>query len=316
MIIDTLTATLGNPVLLLSVLAAAVQTGTPLLYATLGEIITERSGVLNLGVEGTMIVGAFFGFLGLHLTGNVWAGVLLAGFAGGLGGLLHGFLCITLRGNQVVSGLAITILGLGLADYLGAPYLGVTTKGFEPFAVPVLSTIPVLGQVFFRQDALVYISYALPPLLWFMLRYTRWGLALRAAGENPMAVIVAGLSPYSIRWAGVLWGGVLMGIGGAYLSLAYTHMWTNAITAGRGWIAVALVIFAFWRPMRALAGAYLFSGLIALQMHLQAQGSDIPSSLLHMQPYILTLCALLYSSVRGRGRAAPARLGVNMEPEE
>lgn len=304
------------PEVLLAVLAGAVQAGTPLLFATLGEIITERSGILNLGVEGMMIVGAFFGFLGLHLTGSPWAGVAAGALAGAGMASLHGVLCITLRSNQVVSGLALTILGLGLADYLGAPYMGIVTEGFTAFNVPGLSAIPVLGPVFFRQDALVYLSYILPPLLWFFLRHTNWGLGLRASGENPAAVTAAGLSVTAYRWAGVLWGGFLAGIGGAYLSLAYTHMWTNNITAGRGWIAVALVIFAFWRPLRAILGAYLFSSIIMLQMNAQAHGVAIPSSLLHMLPYLLTLAALIFSSVRGKGRAAPAHLGINLEPRD
>ncbi len=307
---------LSGETMLVAVLAAAVQSGTPLLYATLGEILSERSGVLNLGVEGMMIVGAFFGFLVLHLTGAPWLGFAAGALAGAAMGGLHAFSCIVLRGNQVVSGLALTILGLGLADYLGAPYLGVATKGFEPFAVPVLGDIPVLGPVLFRQDALVYLSCALPPLLWLMLRRTRWGLALRAAGESPAAARAAGLNVVAARWAGVLAGGLLAGAGGAYLSLAYTHMWTNNITAGRGWIAVALVIFAFWRPLRAMLGAYLFSGIIVLQMNMQARGAAVPSSLMLMLPYALTLAALLFSSRRGRGRAAPAALGVNEEPKE
>ncbi|MDL2209314.1 ABC transporter permease [Desulfovibrio sp. OttesenSCG-928-O18] len=307
---------LSSPEVLLAVLAGAVQAGTPLLFATLGEIITERSGVLNLGVEGMMIVGAFFGFLGLHLTGSPWLGVCAGAVAGAGMASIHGALCVTLRCNQVVSGLALTILGLGLADFLGAPYMGQVTEGFKAFSIPGLCAIPVLGPILFRQDALVYLSYFLPPLLWFFLRYTSWGLGLRAAGENPAAVTAAGLNVIGFRWAGVLAGGVLAGIGGAYLSLAYTHMWTNNITAGRGWIAVALVIFAFWRPLRAVVGAYLFSGIIMLQMNAQAHGTNIPSSLLDTLPYAFTLAALVFSSVRGKGRGAPAYLGVNQEPSD
>ncbi len=306
---------MSGELIYLAVLAAAVQSGTPLLFATLGEIVSERAGVLNLGVEGMMIVGAFFAFLGLHLSGSPWLGLCCGALAGAGMAAVHAVSCIFLRGNQVVSGLALTILGLGLADYLGAPYLGIKTAGFEPFAVPVLGDIPALGAVLFRQDALVYLSYLLAPLLWALLRYTRWGLALRAAGESPAAVKAAGMNVVAIRWAGALTGGLLAGMGGAYLSLAYTHMWTNNITAGRGWIAVALVIFAFWRPMRAVLGAYLFSGIIVLQMNLQARGAAIPSSLMLMLPYILTLAALLFSAVRGKDRAAPAALGVNQEPE-
>ncbi len=296
------------------VLAAAVQSGTPILYATLGEIVTERSGVLNLGVEGMMIVGAFAGFLVLHLSGSPWLGLLAAGCAAALLGMLHGLVCLVFLGNQIVSGLALTILGVGLADYLGTPFIGVETQGFTHLSAPLLADIPVLGPVLFRQDALVYLSYVLAPLIWFVLARTRWGLNLRAAGENPEAVRAAGLSPLALRWAGVAGGGFLAGLGGGYLSLAALHAWTSGITGGRGWIAVALVIFAFWRPARAVFGAYLFGGVIAFQMRLQATGTTIPSSLLSMGPYLLTLLALLYSSSRGKGRSAPAALGVNLEP--
>lgn len=307
---------LDNPAVLLAVLAGTVQAGTPLLFATLGEIITERSGVLNLGVEGMMIVGAFFAFLGHYLTGSPWAGVCLGALAGAAMAAIHAFLCIVLRSNQVVSGLALTILGLGLADFLGAPFQGFVTEGFVHFNLPLLQDLPVLGPVFFQQNALVYLSYLLPPLLWFFLRYTNMGLELRAAGENPGAVTAAGLSVSKLRWGGVLVGGALAGIGGAYLSLAATHIWTNNMTAGRGWLAVALVIFAFWRPLRAVAGAYLFSGILMFQMNAQAHGINVPSSLLYMSSYILTLAALLFSSLRGKGREAPAYLGVNLEPGE
>ena len=304
-----------SPDLLVPVLTAAVQSGTPILYATLGEIVTERSGVLNLGVEGMMIVGAFAAFFVLYITGSPWLGLLAAGCASALLGALHGLICLTLRGNQIVSGLALTILGTGLADYLGTPFIGKETQGFTQLSVPLLADIPILGPVLFQQDALVYLSFFLAPLIWFLLMRSRWGLELRATGENPEAVRAAGLSPVVLRWAGVLLGAFIVGLGGGYLSLAALHAWTNGITGGRGWIAVALVIFAFWRPGRAVFGAYLFGGVIAFQMRLQATGTALPSSILSMFPYLLTLLALLYSSARGKGRAAPAALGVNLEPE-
>lgn len=301
---------------LVPVLAAAVQSGTPILYATLGEMVTERSGVLNLGVEGMMIVGAFAGFFSLYLTGSPWLAFLIAGVASALMGMLHGTVCLVFSGNQVVSGLALTILGTGLADYLGTPYIGTETAGFNQLSVPFLSELPLVGPVFFQQNALVYVSFFMAPLLWWYLSRTKWGLALRAAGENPSAVAAAGLSPKALRWVGVSLGGFIVGLGGGYLSLAALHAWTSGITGGRGWIAVALVIFAFWRPGRAVFGAYLFGGVIAFQMHLQATGTTIPSSFLAMFPYVLTLLVLLYSSARGKGRAAPAALGVNLEPGE
>jgi simple sugar transport system permease protein len=304
--------------LIVPLLAAAVQSGTPILFATLGEMFTERAGVLNLGVEGMMIVGALAAFLTARATGSPWLGLLAAGCAAALVGGLHGVVCLHFLGNQTVSGLALTIFGVGLANYLGTPFIGQHAPGFEPFAVPVLSAIPVLGDVLFRHDAMVYLSFLLPPAFWLFWHRTRPGLGLTAAGEHPRAAAAAGLNPVALRWAGVLAGGFLVGLGGAYLSLAYTHLWTNGMTAGRGWVAVALVIFAFWRPGRAMFGAYLFGGVMAFQLRLQASGTDVPSSFLLMLPYALTVLALVLSALRGRGAsssAAPAALGVNIEPE-
>jgi len=300
--------------LFLSLLAATVLAGTPLLYATLGEMITEKSGVINLGVEGMMILGAFFAFIVEYRTGNPWLATLAAGFGAACVGLLHGLVCLLFQGNQTVSGLALTIFGVGLADYLGTPYVGELTEGFQPVVLPVLGHIPVIGPVFFQHNALVYISYVLPPLLWFFFNRTATGLALRAAGEHPAAVSAAGLSPERLRWLGITAGAFLVGVGGAYLSLAATHMWTFNLTAGKGWIAVALVIFAFWNPGRAMLGAYLFGGIMALQLRMQALGVNVSSSLMMMLPYALTILALLWASARGRGRGAPAALGDNIEP--
>lgn len=302
--------------MIIPLLAATVQSGTPILYATLGEIITERSGVLNLGVEGIMIVGTLTGFFGAIWTGSAVAGFMIAGVSGALIAALHGVVCLWFQGNQVVSGLALTILGTGLADYLGTPYVGKAGVGFAPLAIPVLDQLPVLGSVLFRHDALVYLSFCLPVVLWVYLRHTRWGLSLRAVGQHPEAALAAGLRIKGLRWIGVLLGGWLMGWGGAYLSLAYTHSWANGLTAGRGWIAVALVIFAFWRPWRAMAGAYLFGGVMAFQFRLQAMGTHLPSSLLMMLPYALTIAVLVFSSWKGQGDEAPAALGVNIEPAE
>jgi simple sugar transport system permease protein len=297
-------------------LAAAIQSGTPILYATLGEILTERSGILNLGVEGIMIVGALAAFLTAKFTGSPMFGFLAGGFFGAVLAGIHGLVCLGFRGNQVVSGLALTILGTGLANYLGTPYVGQATPGFKAVALPLLSEIPLVGPILFHHDPLVYTSYLIPPVLWVYLRYTRWGLGLRSVGEYPEAAQAAGLPVRGYRWIGVLGGGWLMGFGGAYLSLAYTHLWTNGLTAGRGWIAVALVIFSFWRPWRAMLGAYLFGGVMAFQFRLQASGTHLPSSLLLMLPYGLTIAVLVFSSWKGRGDEAPAALGVNIEPAE
>ncbi len=299
-----------------ALLAAAVQSGTPVLYATLGEIITERSGILNLGVEGIMLVGALAAFVVAQSTGSPVLGFLAGGACGALLAGLQGLVCLGFQGNQVVSGLALTIMGTGLANYLGTPFVGKTSPGFSQTAIPLLSQMPVLGPVLFQQDALVYLSFLLPAALWLYLHYTRWGLSLCAVGENPEAALSAGLRVIGLGGVGVVFGGWLMGWGGAYLSLAYTHSWTNGLAAGRGWIAVALVIFAFWQPWRALLGAYLFGGVMAFQFRLQAMGTHIPSSLLLMLPYALTIAVLVFSSWKGRGDEAPAALGVNIEPEE
>ncbi len=302
--------------MVIPLLAAAVVSGTPILYATLGEIFTERSGVLNLGVEGIMIVGALTAFITAKVTGSPVLGFCAAGVAGGLIASLHGVVCLVFRGNQVVSGLALTILGTGLANYLGTSFVGQSAPGFTVVPVPLLVDIPALGPIFFNHDPLVYLTYLLPPLMWLFLTSTRHGMGLRAAGEYPGAATAAGLNVAWYRWVGILCGGFFMGLGGAYLSLAYTHLWTNNLTGGRGWIAVALVIFAFWRPGRAVFGAYLFGGIMALQMRLQATGTQLPSSLLLMLPYGLTVVVLVLSSWWRGKTDEPAALGVNVEPTD
>lgn len=304
-----------SPELIIALLAATVQAGTPILFATLGEMLTEKAGVLNLGVEGIMSLAAFAAFITCFATGNAWLGLLAGGLAGALLAGLHGVVCQVFLGNQVVSGLALTIFGVGLSNYLGTPYIGQATEGFQPLAVPVLSQIPVLGPILFRQDMLVYLSYLAPVAFWFFLWRTRLGLGIRAVGEMPAAVAAAGRRPLRLRAIGVMAGGFLCGLGGAYLSLAYTHLWTTGLSAGRGWVAVALVIFAFWRPGRAVLGAYLFGGVMAFQLRLQATGTNVPSSLLLMLPYALTVLVLVLSAARAKHSGAPAALGVNIEPE-
>jgi simple sugar transport system permease protein len=305
-----------NAEMILPLLAAAVQTGTPILYATLGEIVTERSGILNLGVEGIMMVGALAAYVCALATGSAWLGFAAGAAGGALLAAIHGLVCIGFRGNQVVSGLALTILGTGLANFLGVAYIGQSIPGFQRAALPLLEGIPFLGPVFFRQDALVYLSYLAPLAVWAALARTTWGLNLRAVGEAPEAVEAAGLSVSRLRWSAVLIGGAFMGAGGAYLSLAYTHLWTTGLVAGRGWIAVALVIFAAWHPHRAVVGAYLFGGVMAFQFRLQALGTHLPSSLLLMLPYALTIIVLVAAGLRLRSQAAPAALGVNHEPPD
>ncbi len=301
--------------LLIPLLAATVQSGTPVLFATLGEMFTEKGGILNLGVEGMMSVAALAAFVTAAATGSPWFGFAAGGLAGMGMACLHAVVCVTCLGNQVVSGLALTILGLGLTTFLGTPFIGLSAPGFDKFAFPLLAQLPVLGPVFFQQDALVYVSYCCPFLFWFFFHRTSPGLGIIATGEYPQAAAAAGLKPIRLRYLAAATGGFLIGLGGAYLSLAYTHLWTNGLSGGRGWIAVALVIFAFWKPGRAVVGAYLFGGVMAFQLRLQASGTNLPSSLLLMLPYALTIIVLILSACRGRGAQAPAALGTNIEPE-
>lgn len=304
---------------LIPILAAAIRSGTPVLYAVLGELLTERAGVMNLGLEGVMLVGAFAGFSATRATGNPYIGLLMAFAAGCLIVLIHAFLTISMGTNQVVSGLALSLFGSGLSALLGRNYIGETISGINPVHLFFLGDIPLIGPIFFRHDILVYLSYALVPFLcWFLFR-TRAGMNLRAVGENPRAADAMGLSVVKIRYLYTLLGGGLVGLAGGYLSVVYTQMWVEGMTAGRGWIAVALVIFGTWHPARAAIGAYLFGGVEALQLRMQAAGSSVPASLLLMLPYLMTLIVLTVISIRkgkGTGLGAPAALGNPFRREE
>ena len=305
--------------ILVPILTAAIRSGTPILYATLGEILTEKAGVLNLGLEGLMLLGAFSGFSVTLATGNPWLGLAAAVAAGMAVSAIHAFLCVTMKANQVVSGLAITMFGTGMSALLGKGYVGETIRGIGIMPVPVLGKIPVLGPVLFNHDPLVYASYVLVGFLCWFIASTRWGLTLRAVGENPRAVDTAGLSVPRLRYAYTMVGGGLAALGGAYLSVVYTQMWVEMMTAGRGWIAVALVIFGIWNPLRAALGSYLFGGVGALQLRIQAAGTTVPAPLLLMLPYILTIAVLVAISVKkGRGilLGAPAALGQPFHREE
>lgn len=305
--------------LIVAILSTGVIAGTPILFASLGEILSERAGVLNLGVEGMMLIGAVTGFMVAVQAQNHWLGLGVAMLAGGLMALIHAFLSITLRANQVVSGLALTIFGTGLSGYLGKSLIGMPlASAFKPFAIPVLSQIPWLGQILFNHDALVYISYGVVALLWFILYRTKAGLELRAVGENPGAADAAGINVYAIRYIYVVLGGMLSGIAGAYLSLAYAPSWLENMTAGRGWIAVALVIFAMWNPLRALFGAYIFGTIDALGFHMQTLGIMIPSFFLKMLPYIFTIIVLVMVTRETKRRrvATPEALGLAYCREE
>lgn len=312
--------------LLTSILTIAIVAGVSLVYATIGEIFTERAGILNLGVEGMMIMGAVTAFAAAFHAESAWIGVLMALLVGGTMALIHAFLTIHLRADQVVSGLALTLFGSGLASFLGqrlgpggTPLVGLIGPRFRPVSIPLLSDIPVIGSMLFNQDLLVYVMYFFVPLSWFFLYKTRAGLHLRAVGESPQTADALGVSVVRLRYLYTVVGGMLVGLGGAHLSLAYTPGWTENLTGGRGWIAIALVIFATWDPARAVVGALLFGGVNAIQFRLQASGTTIPSSLLNMLPYILTVVVLVlitwFESFRKRV-GAPAALGLPYVREE
>jgi ABC-type uncharacterized transport system permease subunit len=304
---------------LTAILASAVRSGTPVLYATLGEVLSERAGIMNLGLEGVMLTGAYAGFAVTKATGDPWLGILASFAAGAAITVIHAFLCITLMCNQVVSGLALVLTGYGLSALLGRSVIGETIAGMAPMKLPLLCDIPFLGPVFFRHNAMVYLSYLLVAFLcWFLFR-TRAGLNLRAVGENPRAADAMGLPVAAIRYFYCIAGGGLAGVGGGYMSVVYAQMWIEGMTAGRGWIAVALVIFGLWNPARVALGAYLFGGVEALQLRMQAMGSSVSASLLLTLPYLMTIIVLTVVAIRkGAGilLGAPAALGVPFRRED
>ncbi len=304
--------------IVISILAAAVTAGTPILYAALGELITERAGILNLGVEGVMLVGAVSGFIAAVATGSCWWGLLGAMAAGGAVAFIHGLLTITLRANQTVSGLALTLFGTGLSGYLGKSYIGMPApQVFKVEPLGSLAHIPFVGPVLFQHDVLVYASYLLVPAMAFFIHRTRPGLILRAIGENPAAADALGYKIFTLRHLYVVAGGMLCGVGGAYLSLAYAPSWLENMTAGRGWIAVALVIFALWNPWRALVGSYLFGGVDALGFNLQVIGVAVPTFFLSMMPYLFTILVLTLLMAKSGARVVPpGALGLPYDRED
>ncbi|MFL5732091.1 MAG: ABC transporter permease [Chloroflexia bacterium] len=305
--------------LLVTVLAAAIAAGTAILFACLGEVLCERAGVLNLGVEGMMLLGALGGFAAAQWTGNAWVGALAAMLVGGLLSLVHAFFTITLQANQIVSGLALTLFGGGLSSFLGQPLVGQPAAAkFDKLPIPVLADIPIIGPILFHQDALTYLSFLLVPLLWAFIYRTRPGLNLSAVGESPATADAMGINVAGLRYLYVVLGGMLAGLGGAAISLASNPGWTENITAGRGWIAIALVIFATWNPARAALGAYLFGGVEALQFRLQSEGTNVSPFFLNMLPYLFTIAVLVLATretVRRRV-GAPAALGLPYVREE
>ncbi|WP_127145311.1 ABC transporter permease [Pelagibacterium montanilacus] len=303
--------------LALAVLVTIVTAATPLLLAATGELVVERSGVLNLGVEGMMVMGAVGGFLAAYLSGNPFLG-MLAGVLFGMGmALLFGFLSLTLATNQYATGLALTIIGLGLASLIGEPFVG--RAGIRPphLDIPGLSDIPFVGPLLFGRDPFFYISLALVAgVVWFLF-YTKPGLTLRAVGDNHQSAHALGIKVLRYRYLAVLFGGACAGLAGAQLSLVYTPQWSENMTAGRGWIALALVVFASWRPMRVLVGAYLFGAVSIGQLHAQALGIPIPSQALTALPYAATIVVLVIISQNRRLTMinTPASLGKSFVPD-
>lgn len=303
-------------------LQMSVQLGTPFLLATLGGILCEKVGHLNLGIEGMMMMGAFFGFQAGFLSHSPAAAVLMAAAGGALGALIYAVITVTLRGNQTVTGFALTIFGTGLANFLGKSYSGqimdgAVTSALGSCGIPGLSKIPVLGAVLFSQSLLVYLSVALAAALLFYYQKTRFGLAARMVGENPGTADASGVNVTLYKYGNILLGGALCGLGGGYLSLVYVPYWQDNITAGMGWIAVALVIFSGWNPVRAIFGCYLFG--ILKGMTLKFQGVclsvfglklSLAAQIMDMMPYILTVAVLVLTAIFKKGASAgPAGVG-------
>lgn len=271
----------------------AIRSGTSIYYAALGEVLVERAGMINLGLEGCMLMGACCGFIAAASTGNAYLGLLVAAAAGGLYNVLLAFLIVTRRANQLASGLTLLFLAYGLTAILGADFVGKRIDGLDQISLPVLSGIPWIGPILFEGDVLSFGILPFALVIWWVMYRTRWGLALRTVGENRMAAYAAGLNPRRLQYQALFLGGMLGGLGGAHLSLSYARVWVEQMTAGRGFIAVALVIFASWHPLRAIPGALLFGGAIAFQLQLQARNTSESPFLLDMLPYLLTLVVLL-----------------------
>jgi ABC-type uncharacterized transport system permease subunit len=278
------------------VILTVITASTPLLFAATGELVTEKSGVLNLGVEGMMLVGAIAAFAVASTTGSGLAGIVAGAAAGTVMASVFAFLTLTMLANQVATGLALTIFGIGISALIGAGFVGFALEPLPKLAIPVISDIPVIGPILFGQDILVYLSFVMIlAVAWFLSR-TRPGLILKAVGESHDSAHALGYPVIAIRYAAVLFGGAMSGLAGAYLSLAYTPLWAENMTAGRGWIALALVVFATWRPGRVVLGAYMFGAITILQLHAQGWGIEIASQLMSMLPYLATILVLVLIS--------------------
>lgn len=297
---------------LLTIITAA----TPLLFASLGEMITEKSGVLNLGVEGMMLMGAIGGFIVVNQTDSALLAIIASALSGAALAGLFAVLVLVFQARQVPAGLALTIFGVGLSALLGQSMIGVAYSGLPKLAVPGLVSIPVIGELLFRHDIMVYLSIVMLFGVMYFMNRTRAGLILRAVGDSHDAAHALGYRVNMIRALAILFGGAMAGLGGAYLSLAYSPLWVEGMTAGRGWIALALVVFASWRASRILLGAYLFGGISIMQLHAQAIGINVPAQIMNMLPYLATIVVLVFIS-RDRIRVklnSPASLGKPFHP--
>jgi simple sugar transport system permease protein len=299
--------------------AALIRIATPLILATTGELVSERSGVLNLGIEGIMLLGAMVGFTAAYFTGNLWLGVGAALLTGAAAGLLMAFLAVVLGVSQHVSGIGLTLLATGLAFYLyrlifGQPASPPNIVPFQPLPVPGLADVPIVGPILFNQTPLTYIALLAVPVMAWLLNRTTWGLELRTVGENPRAADAAGISVWGKRTQALVLGGALMALGGAYLTIAQFNAFTFGVVSGRGWVSIALVVFGQWSPWRCAAGALLFAFLEALQLRLQATNTlHLPYEVFLMLPFVMTIVAMALVS---RNARAPAALLVPFRKEE
>ncbi|MFK4751728.1 MULTISPECIES: ABC transporter permease [Oceanospirillaceae] len=297
--------------LITNILYAMVRTGTPLLIVALGELICEKSGVLNLGQEGMMLMGAVVGFVVALLSGSLILGFVLAIVAGILMSLIFAAITMELSANQVATGLALTIFGTGLSAFIGADFVGKPIEGLDPIFIPLLTDLPLIGRMIFGQDLIVYLSFVLFGGVYWFIKYSRPGLILKAVGENPHSANAIGLPVLKTRYLAIMFGGAMAGLAGSYLSLAYTPLWAENMSAGRGWIALALVVFASWKAERVLLGAWLFGLASILHLVFQGLGFAVSPNLLAILPYLATVVVLvILSSNQSRSRlVAPMSLG-------
>jgi ABC-type uncharacterized transport system permease subunit len=293
---------------ILGVLSSAIFSGTSLLYTTLGEVIDERAGIVNLGLEGVLLVSASSGFAVTYLSGNPYLGILVSILAGGLMNMILGYLVITRKANQLASGLALMFFGFGLSALIGQQFVGEKIHSLARFLLPGMGALPLVYTSLFKFDLLIYLVIPVAIFIWWLLYRTRWGLSVRAVGENADTAFASGRDPRRIRYQALFLGGMLVGLGAAHLSIAYTMNWTEYMTAGRGFIAVALVIFSKWHPLRAIVGALVFSGAVAFQLLMQSSGVQVSPFLLDTIPYLLTLVVLIAWG-GNRKHSAPASLG-------